>query len=148
MSFICIENIKAFISLILNNSFIGEKTDDISFGKVSLLAVFREGSLLLNYILYCIHERSLNPPTGTLRHHQQIEAYLIQMDSSTLCIMLWSAIHRCCSRSPLLPFSPHSLTPLLPPFLPIDVIMATNWWSHWVCWWHEGEWGHKLSTTQ
>lgn len=26
--------------------------------------------------------------------------------------------------------------------------MATNWWSHWVCWWHEGEWGHKLSTTQ
>lgn len=44
--------------------------------------------------------------------------------------------------------APHYLVPLLPPFLPIDVIMATNWWSYWVCWWHKGEWGHKLSTTQ
>lgn len=37
-----------------------------------------------------------------------------------------------------LPPSPQSSTPLFSPFLPIDGIMATNWWSHWECRWHEG----------
>lgn len=34
--------------------------------------------------------------------------------------------------------------PLLPSFLSIDVIMATNWYSHWVCWWFNSNPGQTV----
>lgn len=125
-----------------------------------------------HYISGCIKDLLL--PFCTLVRHLTFYVFIKRvndmMGDNTIrfvCIVLfnsfkadgqifgWCVISSCvimCSYSQMvqqkLILYPLCAIPLLLSFLSIDVIMATNWYSHWVCWWHIGKPGHKLSSTQ